>query len=132
MQVNGVSFKGLWEVGHLKKVKSDYRPHYYGQVFEQSMIYHPYKDDNEETIKADIAKYKGKAFAFTHDDTYYGNDEIYIPQVELGDTLALTKKECNYIKRLRAEMYQHHDRGDMSVLCDSETQEIKKSIRYEA
>ena len=107
MQVNNVSFKGLWEYKSSNKVGTinvDVRP-YKEYVYVGECIYHPFSDENEETIKAEVEKYNNKLIEAK--GAYHPSTPTWITLVkaEVGSKLPFCEKMYEQIKKMEPVPY---------------------------
>ena len=96
MRISGVSFTGLWEKGIPQKV-GNMKNQRHAPIYNQPLIYHPFKDENQKSVLANASQFKNKIVCSSvHQDDIRIVDAAFIPNVTVGDRLKVTESE--YLK----------------------------------
>ena len=111
MNVNTVSFKGLFQ-GPLNSKPETYHERKVGDtVYKNSFIYRPFKDESIEDAQKVVSKYNDNLFAQKYFSSMQPCGEGIItayhsPQIKLGDKLPVTKSEYFEIKDLKIKPFE--------------------------
>lgn len=96
MQVNSISFSGLWEKGAKDKIGVNKNNR--ANVYNQELIYHPFSDETREEISHEFEKYDNKGWAKPAKD-WKGIKSYVIADAKIGEPLNVTKADYEKIKK---------------------------------
>ncbi|MBQ3641614.1 hypothetical protein II906_06810 [bacterium] len=129
MQISNVSFKGLWELKAPKLIACEPNSSFFGPVYSQKMIYHPFRNEKDSEIDKAVSEYKGKLFGFidSRDEDPYGYEKVFAPEVKIGARLGLTLNEYKRILSFQNIPLPHKTFDEYTVL-QGETEKRAKNI----
>lgn len=108
MQVNSVSFKGLWsQPKAVKKIGTyDCIDHY--PIHSTKMVYHPFKNETDEQARKAVRELQHTFFSQENKNAtldFQKYDYHYV-QAEVGERLCITSDEYEKIAKLTPNAFQ--------------------------
>lgn len=108
MQVNSVSFKGLWsQPKPIKKIGTyDCINHF--PIHSTKMVYHPFKNETDEEARKAVRELQHSFFEQEDKNAslYFQKYKYHYVQAELGDRLNITSDDYEKIAKLTPNAFQ--------------------------
>lgn len=126
MQVNSVSFKGLWSGPEAQRLVGR-DPHCKnGQIYKQTYFYYPFKDETDSDVLMQAHKINSSVFALDDksDEDPYGPEAYYIPEVKIGERLNITADEYEQISKLSPAIFQDTTDLKYTVMKDHKVAQL--------